>query len=52
MSNNKAQAIGIDAHNVLITGEVSMTLLNGRHDTHNIPVVLTENNRGGGGLLP
>lgn len=46
LSNREVQTIGIDAHNVLITGKVSMTLLNGRHDTHNIPVVLVEN-RGG-----
>ena len=31
---------GVDLHNILITGGVSMAITSGRNDTHNIPCVI------------
>lgn len=40
-------AIGFNQHDILITGDKSMTLINGTNDGHSIPVAFTLKIRGG-----
>ena len=35
-------AIGFDQHNLVVTGSISMTLLNARSDGHSVPVVFAK----------
>ena len=39
--NSSIKAIGFNQHDILITGDISMTLLGKQEDGHSVPVVFT-----------